>query len=427
MQFDGPRLREGRFFWTMDERKAKTTAICLAVAGLLFFLIAAIWLRNRTEPKNSNPSIQQTNAAGQEPIQMEAAIRVTVEEALTAALAELFNEADAMRREEMLEHWLSQVDGADIPELVALLDNRPFSKLTGEIKLRLFHKMASQNPAAAARLAMQQAAGTERQTLLNAIGGIWAGLNLADAISWAQELPAEDRNGVFLMIANEAIATDPRQALELARELPASEALNEMVAQIASEWAAKNPAEIAEWAEKIADAGLRQQVVRHVAIAWAETNPSKAAELAIGKLSPGKDQNDAIVSIVQRWVQNSPAEAADWVSRFPESEVREDAARELINLWADRNISDAGKWVNTLPAGKSKDTALGAYVGKIASSHPQTAAEWVVGIVDVGLRNRQMERVAETWLEQDKAAARHWIESSPLPDDVKQNLLSAAK
>src|SRR5205085_990495 len=152
--------------------------------------------------------------------------------------------------------------------------------------------------------------------------------NVSDAIAWARDLPETLRAGPLLKIANEAIGTDPRQALELARELPASDGRNEVIARAASEWAVHDPEQIAMWAENIPDQQLREEVISKVAMTWGETDPTKAAELAIAQLSDAKPKNDAVIGIVQRWVQTRPNDAAAWVATFPEGELRETAARE---------------------------------------------------------------------------------------------------
>jgi hypothetical protein len=47
-------------------------------------------------------------------------------------------------------------------------------------------------------------------------------------------------------------------------------------------------------------------------------------------------QADTIVSIVQRWSQRSPGEAAEWVDQFPEGALRDAAIESLAAGSADR-------------------------------------------------------------------------------------------
>ena len=329
-----------------------------------------------------------------------------------------------MRRDRKIDAWLDSVAYGDIPELISLLNQQTASKLNRELKLRLFRKLAGNDPRAAADLAIQQPDGDARQAVIDAVATVWATLNVGDAIAWARDLPEDRRAGPLLKIANEALANDPHQALELAVALPSSDARNELIARAASEWAGHDPQQIASWAENISDQHLREDVISKVAVTWGESDPAKAAELAILQLSDGKPKNDAVIGIVQRWVQTKPSDAAAWVSNFPEGDLRETAAREVANLWTDRNAADAGKWVNDLPPGKSKDAAVNTYVQKIAVALPEAAAQWAATIPELDLREREMLAVAESWLAKDPQAARRWIQNSTLPNESKEKLLA---
>jgi hypothetical protein len=417
-----------------ENQNPKSRAVRLLVLGLLIVVIAFWFSKRRTQNATDKAQHQapplrsaRTTATAPAPSPSIAQVHLSPEDAVHALVDELTSEADAMRRDERLEAWLNEIAYSEIPEFISSLDHHPASKLIAEIKLRLFRKLAGNDPAAAARLASQQADGPDRQRFLKAVAVVWSGLSPDDAIAWARELPQEQRGAVLLGIANETIATDPRRALELAREIPAGDARNELVARVAGEWATRDPQSIATWAEKIEEKDLRESVLGNVAVSWADTDPAKAAELAVTSLSPGKTQNDAVVGVVQRWAQIRPSEAGRWVSMFRESELRDVAARELVSLWTDRNARDAGEWVNGLPAGAAKDAALSVYVGKIANTFPETAIDWVSAIPDVDTRNRELERVATMWLEKSPATARQWIGNSSLPQPVKDKLLLPAR
>ena len=83
-------------------------------------------------------------------------------------------------------------------------------------------------------------------------GSAWAGKSLADASAWARQLPEDDRGGVLASVAYEAVATDPRKALELASELPGDDSRTELITHIAGEWSSKNPRQIAESKQRFA-------------------------------------------------------------------------------------------------------------------------------------------------------------------------------
>lgn len=98
------------------------------------------------------------------------------------------------------------------------------------------------------------------------------------------------------------------------------------------QWASRDGEQAAAWARQIADANLRGKLLRDVAVGWAERNPVAAGTLAVSDIASGRQQDDAIVSIVQRWAQQQPEAAADWVEQFPEGELKRTATEYLVTL-----------------------------------------------------------------------------------------------
>ena len=155
-------------------------------------------------------------------------------------------------------------------------------------------------------------------------------------------------------------------------------------------------------------------------------DPAAAATLAIKSVAPGKPQDDAVVGIVQRWVQQQPNDAAAWVTAFPEGPLRDTAMENVVKIWADQDLQQPGEWLTSLEAGPGRDSGIVAYVSKVTSSFPETAAGWTGLIGNEAQRSLQMETVAEAWMRSDALAARPWISQAPMPDAVKTRLLAGA-
>jgi hypothetical protein len=161
-----------------------------------------------------------------------------------------------------------------------------------------------------------------------------------------------------------------------------------------------------------------------VATIWGETDPVAAATLVLNALPPGKEQDDAVVGIVQRWAQSAPEQVSVWVAEFPEGPLREVALENVAKLWSDQNQQETALWLKSLASGPSRDAAISAYVTRIAPSSPDVAVGWMASIEDDSMRLRQMEALAENWLSSDKARATEWITQALMPASVKTRLLS---
>ena len=332
-----------------------------------------------------------------------------------------------MEQAHKLANLAQEIAAADLPEVVEFLNEEKATKLGRALELRLLRQWAGNDPQAAANWVSRiPTEGSARPHAINAVASVWANQDLAGATAWVNQLPEDDRPGGLLSVAYEAARTEPTAALNLAAGLPAGQSQEDLVVHAARQWASQDPKGAADWAGQITEEGLRDRVLGAVATEWGERDPAAAATLAIKSMAPGKPQDDAVVGIVQRWVQKEPAEAAAWVTAFPEGPLQDAAMKNLLHLWADQNWQQPGAWLATLEAGPGRDTGIGAYVSKLTPSFPETAAWWTGLIGNEAQRSLQMEALAEAWIGSDAPAARAWISQAPMPDAVKARWLAAA-
>jgi hypothetical protein len=172
-------------------------------------------------------------------------------------------------------------------------------------------------------------AGANRRFALETAALVWGATDPSSAAAWAGELSREtERTQTLTHIANEAVRSNPQLALELACSFP-KPAMAEILPRAATEWAVSNPAAAAEWASQISSLPLRAAVLAGIATAWSEQDPVAAATMVLRELPAGRLQAGTIISIVQRWAQQSPSDATDWVNQFPDGDLR-DAAMECL-------------------------------------------------------------------------------------------------
>ena len=342
---------------------------------------------------------------------------------IVATLDRIANKPDLNWQTTELQKLASGIQVMDIP---AALQSLQEGALHSEFRVLLVRRWAEQDAATAADWVARNLTGTQRAAALDSVAAIWAAQDFPGAENWARQLPdAEERSAVMLALASELHRDDPNAALALAAELPESKSRDEFIVQSAGSWGVQALKESVDWAGQIPDETLRHRVLAAIATATAEGDPFAAAKLAVESLPKGREQDDAIVGIVQRWVQNSPEQAAAWVAAFPDGNLRETALTTLVKLWADKDIEAAGKWVDTLVSRASRDVAVAAYVDKLAVQFPEVAAEWAREIQNEQLRGERLENLAELWLHSDPAAAREWIAQAPLSAAAKSRLLTA--
>jgi hypothetical protein len=232
------------------------------------------------------------------------------------------------------------------------LTNVPESELGGAHAHELFDSRAAINPLEAAEWARNLADNDLRKSYMRLAAIRWINSNPQDPsalFSWASRLSADDRADVITAAGGELVRTDPLSALRLAADLPASQERDEWVGRAAAEWTVTDMAAAEEWVAGIEDDAFREQVTSQVVAAAAEKDPARAAGLALSALTPGPEQDRAVVSVVARWAQTDPQAAADWVASFPsEGTLRRDAAHSLVSLWVSRDPASAASWLNSL-------------------------------------------------------------------------------
>ena len=347
---------------------------------------------------------------------------------LGAAVESLRSETDPVKREGRIEEVASKFAKGDIAAAIGFLEGRSASKLYDEMGRRMIRYWAESDPVAAAEWVEGNAKGAGRIGAIQTVAVAWANQSMSGAVDWLKGLPkGEEQQAGLLSAAYEAARTEPIEALRLAVELPATQGREDLVKHAVAQWGTTEPQAAAEWANQIGEEELRDRALAAVTTAWGATDPVAAAGWAVQAIKAGKPQEDAVVGIVQQWVQKEPEEAAAWVLKFPEGNVRNSAMENLTLLWADQDLEQAGNWVQGLEASASRDLAMGAYVRKLGLMFPEVAVAWAEEITNEGTRNAQLEAVAENWMARDEAAARAWVAQSPLSEEAKARVLSGGK
>lgn len=230
----------------------------------------------------------------------------------------------------------------------------------------VFQRMAAQDPAAAARTALELPAGSSREESLARVGGAWAANDFEAALGWARGLTGRDRESALGSALNMGAQNEPVAAAsqygELVKALPAG--------------------------EKPADSFIN--AASTIAVAYFAEDQSKAAA---------------------------------WVAGLPQDDARAAASSSLAQQWVQYDAPAASEWIGTLPAGKPRDQAVSALVNRIAGSDPATAFAWAATVGDERARADSLESTLNSWRKLDAAAARAAVDTADWPDAEKARWL----
>jgi hypothetical protein len=244
-----------------------------------------------------------------------------------------FNERSSESGSQDADRVIEAISKSEIPALLGRLLTQTNAEASESSQL-LLRRWAETDPASAARwAALLPDEVFSKRSLMEQVALAWLETDMAKAIDWIRALPSsETRDALTITVVYEASRTDPITSLDLASALPEGSGRDDLLVHTVSQWAAEDVETAAQWAAKIPDQKLRDRLTAAIAVASAEQNPVAAATLLARNVRPGTIQNSAAISIVQRWAQQSPQAAADWVAQFPESQLRRTAFEELFAI-----------------------------------------------------------------------------------------------
>ncbi|HZR17488.1 MAG TPA: hypothetical protein VFE51_09190 [Verrucomicrobiae bacterium] len=284
----------------------------------------------------------------------------------TILLATVEAETDPDRRSDALERVVESIPDGDWRTTLDLLQH-DVSPAGAELRPLLVRRWAESDAPAAASWTLQLSESPVRCAALEQVAIAWANSDLSAATSWVNGLPEGDsRQAAILSVGYEAARAEPVAALDLASTLPPTRERDNLLVHAVGQWSGTDSSSAAAWAMNVGDPGLRERLVAAVAVASAEQDGALGANLAASALGAGGEQDRAAVSIVQRWAQNAPQAAADWVSQFQDLPCSDAAAQSLVSVWTNQDPDAAGEWVRGLPSGSLRAVGMTAYAQALA-------------------------------------------------------------
>jgi len=341
----------------------KSLFVIAAVLLLLWLGLISKWKAKVNQVAKEPPSpieqLHQNHDA-------DSALQTSTSKSFDAATAAPFEtEADSNASTRETEFAVEKLTDAELRIALEKLSGETAPTAT-EMRKLLARRWAETDPSNAAAWAAQFPESPIRDDVLEQVAIGWAASHPEDAIAWLQTLPeGESKNIATLSAAYEMARVDPIVALTLATELPAGPDRDALLEHAVSQWANQDFVAASEWVKRISDSDLRQQLLAAAAIAASSEDAPNAARLIADAILPGETQARAAVSITQRWAQSTPADAAAWISQFPDMPARDAAVENLVALWAQADTKGTAKWLNSLPDGSLRLAAISAFTNSV--------------------------------------------------------------
>jgi hypothetical protein len=278
-------------------------------------------------------------------------------EALTALvlarLREWEDQDDSELRPQRMQELDALLDGTNMLEIVQEL---PPTLMDYAFALPSLHQRLMSDPKAAADWMSSHTNISEAHvfTLVHD----WEQKDPEEMQQYLAGLPeGEWKQTVMAAASNEALSSDPVEAIVWAEQMSPGERQTGFLEMAATDWVKRDPDAAAQWVGRVNDPALREQLVGALAIGYADIDPVQAAECAIQSVQPGAVRDRSVAEIAWVWAMREPVAAMAWVAQFPEGPARQMALGNVMNIWGNRDRAAALTWLEGLPAGSLQTEA----------------------------------------------------------------------
>ena len=214
---------------------------------------------------------------------------------------------------------------------------------------------------------------------------------------------------------------DPSRAAQvLEKMVPAGKERDGPIKDLADRWSKSDPAGAIAWAQAQTDAHTRELVIRGIAFGLVNEgnlDPQNApAVLQLTQTLSGETKVRATGSVLGAWASSEPEAAAAWAVQFPN---QHEYLSAVARGWVFKDPSAAEAWMNSLQEGSVRDQVLLDTATAAVQMNPEIATQLVAEVSDPQRREVAYKEIAKRWLQADVKAARAWIVTLPLSQELR--------
>jgi hypothetical protein len=246
------------------------------------------------------------------------------------------------------------------------------------------------------------------------------------ALAWAERLPeGEARTRALHPALDELAANNPVEAVGYVASLPAGQGRTDLLRRAVASWAVRDMDAAMEWTRELPAGRERDEVSSEAARGLRRTDLARAARWS-EMIDNAEIRHHAIQEIAGQWALTDGPAAAQWLSQMPDAATQIESHYSVARHWGLMDMEGSANWINSLPHGASRDAAVRAFVTSIDGYDAALATSWAMTIQESGQRQESVGSAFGRWLQSDPTAARTWLETAQLTDDVRAVLTRAA-
>jgi hypothetical protein len=252
------------------------------------------------------------------------------------------------------------------------------------------------------------------------IAAEWARQDPNAALAWANSLK-NGKNEAVTAVIGEVAKVDPEKAVGMLGGMGESERKS-AYSTIASQYGASHFTEAQAWIRTLP--AESQQAALAFAIGGLALKDPVEAATQYKQLSPGESKDQMLPDVVKALALKSPQQAGELIRSEAGEEAQRISMRSLMPSWTAQDPVAALEYVNSYKPGPVRDRAAEALVWSDKTTPRATLIQTAASIEDPQSRDRAVTVTAMGWMREDPIATKAYVESSSLPDESKQRILS---
>ena len=302
---------------------------------------------------------------------------------------------------------------------LAWLDTMPANRSRMQAYQNVAYQLGATDPVTAIQL-LQKTPARSRQHILPSILSQWASRDFDAAKNWitTQDDPILLKNSLPSFLSTWA-QHNPAEAATFLDQSPTNPNRQNLYSSLAGNWANNDQAAALEWAQTIENESHRTSATQGVYNQWASQDPAAAAEQLSANTDPENRQN-LLNTIARNWINQDPEAAWTWLDSLPAKE-RFNAGGSALSSMSYNQPEEASRLYDQLISEAANDENLLGQISRQASqianswgqNDPAAAATWAESITDESQQERAYQNIANQWGEYDAAGLAGWIDKLP--------------
>jgi len=185
---------------------------------------------------------------------------------------------------------------------------------------------------------------------------------------------------------------------------------NSTAGTIAKEWARQDSASALAWAQSL-EGKDQGDAVKSVLAESAKADPEKAAEM-LSTLNDPDSKKKAQNAVAREWGKKSWTEAKAWIATLPVDEQSAALSQALRGL-SETDPTVAAENIQLVEAGEKQDKTVEWVARRWGRDDPESAAAWLLKEGSENAQKESIGKVMSSWVRQDSASALNFINEQP--------------